>query len=133
MIENSNMETESLDSIFGLLRKNNLFGDHNKINDIGNGVISMTGGYTFSLIWSKKQYFYLILIVGIQMVPLLKMVVQLLCLSSLFVTYNVTSKLSIPDNSPTFKMYIQYELQYVKVKKNTCSSTVILNSIYKKL
>ena len=50
MNENSNIEIKSLDSFFGLLRKNNLFGDHNKINDIGNGVIFMTGGYTFSLI-----------------------------------------------------------------------------------
>ena len=53
LIENSNIEIEMLSEYFGCLGQSDLFGNH-KTCDIGNGLIFTTGGYSFSLIWSKN-------------------------------------------------------------------------------
>ena len=56
MIENHNIEIEMLSEHFGLLGQNELFKDH-KFCDTGNGLIFTTGGFSFSLIWSKNSVF----------------------------------------------------------------------------
>ena len=64
LIENMYIEIDMLDNHFGLLGKNNIFEETALTRDTGNGLIFMTGGFTISLIWSKKCSFsYLILIV----------------------------------------------------------------------
>ena len=57
LIEDNNVEIEMLSSYSGLLGKNYLFTEHLSYSDIGNGLIFTTGGYSFSLIWSKNSIF----------------------------------------------------------------------------
>ena len=46
LIENNNIDIETLTSYFGLLGKDNLFEDHESC-DVGNGLIFTTGGFSF--------------------------------------------------------------------------------------
>ena len=55
-IENLNIDIEILANYSGLLRQFNIFVDHLN-TDVGNGVIFTTGGYSFSLIWTKNSVF----------------------------------------------------------------------------
>ena len=57
LIENYVVEIEMLESIVGLLGADNIFEIHGSINDTGNGLIFMAGGYTISLIWAKNFLF----------------------------------------------------------------------------
>ena len=57
LIENYNIEIEMLDHYYGLLGKKNIFEDHVLIQDTGNGLLLMTGGFTIALIWSKNSVF----------------------------------------------------------------------------
>ena len=56
MIENCNIAVEFLGNQFGLLGNNNLFEGHASC-DTGNGLIFTTGGFSFSIIWSKNSVF----------------------------------------------------------------------------
>ena len=55
-IENNNVNIEMLANYYGCLGQNKIFVDHSQ-TDIGNGLIFTTGGYSFSLIWSKNSIF----------------------------------------------------------------------------
>ena len=54
-IENNNIDIEILANYFGYLGRDNLFEDHVTCYDTGNGLIFTTGGFSFSLIWSKNS------------------------------------------------------------------------------
>ena len=57
MIEDNSIEIEMLTECFGCLGQSDLFENH-KINcDFSNGLIFTTGGFSFSLIWSKNSIF----------------------------------------------------------------------------
>ena len=56
-IESNNVEIEMLTEYFGVLGQNELFENHKTTCDIGNGLIFTTGGFSFSLIWSKNCVF----------------------------------------------------------------------------
>ena len=49
LFENNDVNVEMLANYFGILGQENLFVNHLE-TDIGNGLIFMTGGYSFSLI-----------------------------------------------------------------------------------
>ena len=57
LIENQNIEIEKLDHYYGLLGGKNIFENHPLVNDNGNGLLLMTGGFTIALIWSKNFVF----------------------------------------------------------------------------
>ena len=69
MIENAVIEVDMLGNYFGLLGKDNIFENNASVPETGNGLIFMTGGFTISLIWSKIQFSYLILIVEMDISP----------------------------------------------------------------
>ena len=55
-IENKNIDVELLANYNGYLGQVKIFENHST-TDIGNGIIFTTGGYSFSIIWSKKNIF----------------------------------------------------------------------------
>ena len=57
VIENNSIEIEMVTEYFGFLGQSDLFEDHKTTCDIGNGLIFTTGGFSFSLIWSKNCIF----------------------------------------------------------------------------
>ena len=78
VIESQNINIELLKIFYGFLSQNDIFEFHKLANprDIGNGLIFMTAGYSFSIIWSKNNYFYLILTVVMETDALLQKVTQ---------------------------------------------------------
>ena len=64
-IESQDVTIELLENFYGVLSQKDIFEFHTCVRpnrDIGNGIIFMTAGYSFSIIWSKNNYFYSILI-----------------------------------------------------------------------
>ena len=55
-IENKTIDVELLANYNGYLGQVKIFENHST-TDIGNGIIFTTGGYSFSIIWSKKNIF----------------------------------------------------------------------------
>ena len=59
VIKSQNINIELLKIFYGILSQNDIFVFHKLANprDIGNGLIFMTAGSSFSMIWSKNNYF----------------------------------------------------------------------------
>ena len=57
--ESQNIIIELLGTFYGILSQNDIFAFHKRVApaDVGNGLIFMTDGYTFSIIWSKNSFF----------------------------------------------------------------------------
>ena len=118
-----------LANYFGILRQEKHFDNHLE-TDIGSGLIFVTGGYSFSLIWSKNAVFLFDShsrdINGAFTDQCASIILSFKCLSD--VEKYVSSEYSkqLPNFSET-----QFELQYIRVVTSPANVTATLDSIKK--
>ena len=127
MIENNVIEVDMLENYFGLLGKDNIFENNASVRETGNGLIFMTGGFTISLIWSKKVFLFdshsrdrngTFTSNGNSMVLSFKSLIDV----------NYYIKMEYSKHFSNFREK-QYELQYVRVKELKDNTSAISDAI----
>ena len=133
MIEDNSIEIKMLTECFGHLGQRDLFENH-KINCDSNGLIFTTGGFSFSLIWSKNSIFLFdshsrdetgaFVSTGSSVILSFKNLIDV----QHYIKAEYSKQLANFDE-------MQYDLQYVKVttKANTSAICNSINNCRKKI